>query len=62
MPAGLLVAQSWCRSNGYERLAAIRPASAEDVTGTLGTLVTDESESSVVISCERNATSSASQH
>jgi hypothetical protein len=59
---GLLVAQSWCRSNGYERLVAIRPASADDVTNALGTLVTDENGNSVVISCERHGARTASQN
>jgi hypothetical protein len=52
---GRLVAQSWCRSNGYDRLAAIRPADSEDVTSALGNVVTDGNGSSVVISCERKA-------
>ena len=59
---GLLVAQSWCRSNGYDRLAAIRPASADDVTSALGTLVTDENGGSVVISCARKDTRGAPQN
>ncbi len=59
---GLLVAQSWCRSNGYDRLAAIRPANAEDVTSALGTLVTNEDGSSVVISCERKSAPAAAQN
>jgi hypothetical protein len=59
---GLLVAQSWCRSNGYNGRAAIRPASADDVTSALGTLVTYENGGSVVISCEREDARAASQN
>jgi len=59
---GLLVAQSWCRSNGYESLAAIRPATADDVTSALGTLVTDENGSSVVVSCAREGSPASSQN
>ncbi|MBV8962276.1 MAG: hypothetical protein JOY67_09060 [Hyphomicrobiales bacterium] len=50
---GRLVAQSWCRSNGYDRLVAIRPTAAEDVPTASETIVTNENGSSVVISCER---------
>jgi hypothetical protein len=49
---GPLVAQSWCQSNGYNRLAAIRPANTEDMTNAPGTVITDKNGSSVVITCE----------
>jgi hypothetical protein len=48
---GALVAQSWCRSNGYDRVVAYRKASAEDITGAFGTLVADDNGGSVVINC-----------
>ena len=49
---GSLVAQSWCHSNGFARLVAYRKASPEDITGAVGTLVTDDrSGASVIINC-----------
>jgi hypothetical protein len=48
---GSLVALSWCQANGYSRLVAYRKADAEDVTGTVGTLLTDDNGGSVVINC-----------
>jgi len=49
---GSLVAQGWCRSNGYRRLIAYRKASSKDVTDATGTLMTDDKGSnSVVIDC-----------
>ena len=57
---GLVVAQTWCRSNGYDRLAAIRPAKTDDLTSAIGNVVTDGNGSSVVITCKRKAARSAS--
>jgi hypothetical protein len=49
---GSLVAESWCRSNGYQRLIAYRKASAKDLTNASGAVVTDESNgNSVIINC-----------
>ena len=56
---GRLVAESWCRSNGYDGLVAIRPAGAENGTSAGETVVTDQNGSSVVISCERTNASAA---
>src|SRR5262249_13754420 len=49
---GSLVAEGWCKSNGFSRLISYRKARSEDITDTIGTLVTDEkSGESVVINC-----------
>ena len=48
---GSLVAQAWCRSNGYEQVVALRRADIDDITNALGTLVASETGSSVVIDC-----------
>ena len=49
---GSLVALSWCQSNGYHRLVAYRKANAEDITGSVGTLLADDkSGDSVIINC-----------
>ena len=48
---GALVAQGWCQSNGYRRLVAYRKANPEDVTGSVGTLVSGDDGHSVVINC-----------
>jgi hypothetical protein len=49
---GSLVAEGWCKSNGFSRLIAYRKASREDIMGAAGTLVTDEKNGeSVVINC-----------
>jgi hypothetical protein len=47
---GSLVAQSWCRSNGYDRVVTFRKANA-DITGAFGTLVADDEGALVVINC-----------
>lgn len=49
---GSLVAEGWCKSNGFSRLISYRKARSQDITGAAGTLVTDEkSGESVVINC-----------
>ena len=49
---GSLVAEGWCKANGFNRLVSYRKASREDITGASGTLITDEkSGESVVIDC-----------
>ncbi|MBV9053418.1 MAG: hypothetical protein JO196_13530 [Hyphomicrobiales bacterium] len=56
---GRLVAQSWCRSNGYDRLVAVRPASSDDRTNAPGSVVAEDNGSFVVISCDRKKTRAA---
>ena len=49
---GSLVAEGWCKSNGFQHLVAYRKAKPEDIMGSPGALVTDEkSGESVVINC-----------
>ena len=49
---GSLVAESWCKSNGFQYLVAYRKAKPEDIMGSSGALVTDDkSGESVVINC-----------
>jgi hypothetical protein len=48
---GALVATSWCRSNGYPRVVDYRRARAEDFSETVGTILSDDAGSAVVISC-----------
>jgi hypothetical protein len=49
---GALVAQAWCKSNGFNRLISYRKARPADITSASGTLVTDSGNGhSVIINC-----------